>query len=415
MVNKICKFNLRYDTNCKEVHQLSALCGPRNMYHRLITALIALIIQSNESFVNADKDQFISTTGKNDYFLNGFDVYLKQSFFERYPTTKTINFVNCKIVFEEENEENDDFWAEEIDQFPLERLSFKNCTISKSKGTGNSEPGGNSIQDRMGNFKEIVFESCYFPDGMVGTTFFLNTATLTHLKIIDCDVTFFKYDSFYPLQNLQYVEVKNTNILLYPVMFSHNTKLQHLDMPWNPYEALLNHDFPTTLEYLDISGYNSLIVCVTLQGLNQLEYLNMSHTRNLITPTGDCFPKTLPNLEVLDFSWNHLKSLTHTFLAGMQKLKELYLNDNEMEFIHQNAFKYLYDVEVLDLNNNRLVTIKEGAFGFLLSLKYLHIKNNVIATRTMECYKNRATLDVDYKNDSCLDRFSTLKRVHVVL
>lgn len=398
-----------------EAHQLTAPYEPLNMFHRLIAALVALIVQTNASFIQSEITQSVSTSGNEDYFLNGFDIFLKQSFFESYPKAKSIHFINCNIIFEEDSDENGDFWDEESNHFPLERLSFKNCSISRPKWMDYSEPFGNGVQDRLRNFKEILYESCFFSDGIGGPIFFVNSATLTHLKIIDCDVASFKFDSFRSLQNLQHVEIKDSNILVDPNMFSRNRKLRYLDIPWNQFEALLSDDFPTSLEYLDISGYNSMIVCVTLRGLDQLKYLNMSHSKNLILTNDDCFPKNLRILEVLDFSWNHVKFLTNSFVAGMRKLKELHLNDNEMIFIDQKAFKDLINLEILDLRNNYLVSIKELVFVDLISLRYLYVMNNIVATRTSECFRNRAGLEDGYKNDSCLDRFGSLKGVYIAL
>lgn len=382
------------------------------MIMRLITALIALVIQTNASFIPSDikvSGEFSSVT--QDYTIYGFDVFLNHNFFENYVLAKSLNFINCKIEFEEDDER--DTWKQSFNNFPVERLSFKNCTIKRSEVMEEVEPYGNGVQDRLRNLKEILYEGCIFEDGISGSTFFVSSATLTHLKIINCYVPFFNFFSFYSLQNLQHVEIKNTNILIDPNMFAQNKKLRYLDIPSNDFEALLDSDFPPTLEYLDISSYHSTILCVTLKNLENLRYLNMSRAIHMINRAGDCIPKYLKSLEVFDFSWNHLEYLANNFLAGMSKLREVYLNNNGLRFIEESALEDLTELVILDLRNNDLMSIKESVFNDLLSLRYIYIGNNQIAKTTSDCFRNRYVLDVDYRNESCLDRFDSLKGVMV--
>lgn len=309
------------------------------------------------------------------YTISGFQLILNELFLEKYYFAQNLTFFDCEIEFRE-NEPND-FWNLNDRNNMIENIYFKNSII---KGDSN-EAYGNGLQEKLQNLQEVVYENCVFYGGITGPIFFVNSATVTRIAFINCTVSFFDYNALNTLQNLREFEVRMSNILVDPGMFSGNQKLKVLKIPSNNFDKWFLQELPPSLEYLDISDMKSEIYCVSVQSLKNLKFLNMSHTNYLFSRFRDCIPSTFRSLEVLDFSRNSLKIVSNLFFSGMNRLQELYLKENAID---KDAFRGMYNLRKLYLNDNNLTIISKETFQDLYSFELLDLRGNNISSETIQ-------------------------------
>ncbi|XP_060651867.1 LOW QUALITY PROTEIN: peroxidasin [Drosophila nasuta] len=91
---------------------------------------------------------------------------------------------------------------------------------------------------------------------------------------------------------------------------------------------------------------------------------------------------TLPpvprDTQVLDLRFNHIEKLPANAFNGLSQLTTLFLNDNEMAFVEEDAFKDLRALRFLYLNKNRLSRLPATIFQQLSSLEALYLDGNDI-------------------------------------
>ena len=115
--------------------------------------------------------------------------------------------------------------------------------------------------------------------------------------------------------------------------------------------------------------------------LKSLKYLNLN--RNLIQFIENNTFDQLINLEKLYLSGNRLSS-NQTFNPINSKfifkylfnLKELNLSYNCIEFLNENLFFNLNKLTTIDLSNNLIKSVKQNSFNRLFNLKNLYLQNN---------------------------------------
>ncbi len=130
-------------------------------------------------------------------------------------------------------------------------------------------------------------------------------------------------------------------------------------------------EFATNITELDISQ-NPITDLRPLSNLTQLIGLHFWHFPGNSTNL-DLRPlASLINLEVIVFEGNGISDITP--LAGLKKLRELYLTNNRIEEVHSLAG--LIDLEILFLEGNGITDI--SPLSNLKKLRILHLKYNNI-------------------------------------
>jgi len=81
--------------------------------------------------------------------------------------------------------------------------------------------------------------------------------------------------------------------------------------------------------------------------------------------------ETTENIEELDLSRNKIVEIKRAMFTCLKKLKKLYLDNNLIETIHQDAFFNLSVLEELKLRGNKISSVSPGIFKCLGSLKKL--------------------------------------------
>lgn len=368
---------------------------------------VGLLVYNEAVFLEQTNGPSILAAYSEDFSIVGFDIKLNERFFMAYKFAKSLHIANCSVIFDFDKDTS-------IQPFPvlIEKITFQNVSLKRFKHENETEAPGLGFQNILKNFKEVVYDSCRITDAIFGATYFLNPETITHFKMYNTHVYFFSKDSFYDVPELVYVEVRASNIPVYPGLFVSNYHLKHLEFPGNDFNSLVNYNFQPGLEFLDISDGRGWIVCSTIQNLKNLISLNMSHTRTIFSEAG-CFGKHLRSIKTLDFSRNRMEKLLNNFVSGLPTLRKLYLNDNRLSFIEKGALYNLKELEILDLSNNKFTFIND-VFRDMISLKLFFIGGNFISKTTAECVKNEAFIDDNYRNNSCLNLYDSLKHVKLI-
>ncbi|XP_055482155.1 leucine-rich repeat-containing G-protein coupled receptor 5 isoform X2 [Psammomys obesus] len=150
------------------------------------------------------------------------------------------------------------------------------------------------------------------------------------------------------------------------------------------------HFYDNPIQFVGISAFQHLpeLRTLTLNGASQItEFPDLTGTANLesLTLTGakiSSLPQTvcdqLPNLQVLDLSYNLLKDLPS--LSGCQKLQKIDLRHNEIYEIKGGTFQQLLNLRSLNLAWNKIAIIHPSAFSTLPSLIKLDLSSNFLSS-----------------------------------
>ncbi|XP_072942530.1 uncharacterized protein Lapsyn [Epargyreus clarus] len=86
-------------------------------------------------------------------------------------------------------------------------------------------------------------------------------------------------------------------------------------------------------------------------------------------------PSLRSGIEILDFSDNKLQELHADTFYGYSSIKYLYLAENQIYLIEENALSYLTSLQTLDLSNNVILELPDSLFQ-LPSLRKLYLNGN---------------------------------------
>ncbi|GBP28162.1 Leucine-rich repeat transmembrane neuronal protein 2 [Eumeta japonica] len=88
-------------------------------------------------------------------------------------------------------------------------------------------------------------------------------------------------------------------------------------------------------------------------------------------------PSLKPGIEILDFTENRLRELKADTFSSYSSIRFLYLAENAIFIIDENAFSPLYYLETLDLSRNAIMSVPSGLFQ-LPSLRNLYMSGNAL-------------------------------------
>ena len=174
-----------------------------------------------------------------------------------------------------------------------------------------------------------------------------------------------------PYKNLVKLIIKDTEIREIQGL-SHLSKLQILILENNKISTIRSEDLSNleNLKYLNLSG-NELTEIKGLDQLSKLKYLDLSNN-NISQING---LKKLVNLQILNLSRNKIVDVNSKDFLSFDKLKELYLSQNQIQDIGA-SIKELGNLEILDLSNNKISKIP--MLNNLKKLKRLYLDKNLI-------------------------------------
>lgn len=113
------------------------------------------------------------------------------------------------------------------------------------------------------------------------------------------------------------------------------------------------------------------------------------------------------------------RSISRDVFVNLPSMKNLYLNENNINTLHDKAFKHLTSLKELDLSNNQIKVITADSFHGLTSLISLNLRGNLIAMigdRTFIEMPSLTELELDqneikYITEKALDGMRNLKQL----
>ncbi|KAM4640843.1 podocan isoform 2-T3 [Discoglossus pictus] len=191
--------------------------------------------------------------------------------------------------------------------------------------------------------------------------------------------------AFLGLKKLHTVHMYNN--LLEKVPAGLPRRVKTLMLLHNQISSINKNDFATTyfLEDLNLS-YNKIMSTTVhrdaFRKLRLLKTLELSGNKLKSLPYG--LPK---NLEILKLKENDISSIPEDTLAGMSKLKELYLSNNKLKInsIYRGAWAELSSLQLLDLSSNQLSYVPADLPE---TLEYLYLQHNRIVSITDSAFES---------------------------
>jgi Leucine-rich repeat (LRR) protein len=164
------------------------------------------------------------------------------------------------------------------------------------------------------------------------------------------------------------------------VKFPH---LEVLDLSHNDL-ALVPLNLPRSLRVIHLS-YNRIFELKgsTFSHLKKLKELYLDHNQ-LRKITEESFhgltkdEVTLANLDKLSLKKNRIQSISPKAFENLISLSALNLARNKLSVLKMDTFHRLLDLEHLDLHGNRLSEIEDETFYMLKGLRFLSLKNNLL-------------------------------------
>lgn len=177
-----------------------------------------------------------------------------------------------------------------------------------------------------------------------------------------------------PLNNLVNLTVVEPLLTINETDFTFCDSLQHIRLAVHAYEW---QELPQSIETVEIMNTTltfhaetfELDNCTNLQSMtinecrfngfpaivsSSLRKLNL--TRNNLQKFIE--ENSLPNLEVLDLSSNSIGEINGGPFKTMTKLRELYLVDNQIDRISEQAFEFNQHLEILKLSGNQMKSME---------------------------------------------------------
>ncbi|XP_015667268.1 leucine-rich repeat-containing G-protein coupled receptor 5 [Protobothrops mucrosquamatus] len=181
------------------------------------------------------------------------------------------------------------------------------------------------------------------------------------------------------LRNLKELGFHNNNIRSIPEQaFMGNPSLTAIHFYDNPIQIVGKsafHHLPE-LRTLTLNGASEMTEFPDLTGTTSLESLILTGAQITTLPESIC--EHLPNLQVLDLSYNHLEELP--CFTACEKLQKIALHHNEIYEIHVGTFQQLVALRSLDLAWNKISIIHANAFSSLLSLIKMDLSSNLLSS-----------------------------------
>ncbi|XP_063761481.1 leucine-rich repeat-containing G-protein coupled receptor 5-like isoform X2 [Eleginops maclovinus] len=180
------------------------------------------------------------------------------------------------------------------------------------------------------------------------------------------------------LNHLKELGFHSNNIQSIPEQaFTGNPSLITIFFYDNPIQSVGRSSFQDLpeLRTLSLNGAADLTEFPDLTGTKSLESLTITGARITSLPGSVC--EQLPNLQLLDLSYNQIQSLPS--FSGCESVQKIDLHHNEIEELEENTFHGLMSLRSLDLSWNRLSAVKPNCFSALPALTKLDLSSNQLS------------------------------------
>ncbi|XP_038161126.1 leucine-rich repeat-containing G-protein coupled receptor 5-like [Cyprinodon tularosa] len=181
------------------------------------------------------------------------------------------------------------------------------------------------------------------------------------------------------LSHLKELGFHSNNIQSIPEhAFTGNPSLISLFFYDNPIQSVGGSAFQNLpeLRTLSLNGAAELTEFPDLTGTKSLESLTITGAQITSLPGFMC--EELPNLQLLDLSYNKIQTLPS--FSGCESLQKIDLHHNEIEELRENTFTGLMSLRSLDLSWNRLSSVEPNSFFALTALSKLDLSSNQLSS-----------------------------------
>ncbi|KAH1021869.1 hypothetical protein HUJ04_011355 [Dendroctonus ponderosae] len=190
--------------------------------------------------------------------------------------------------------------------------------------------------------------------------------------------------------------------------------LEHLDLSENKIMTFQKPPLPfNALKTLDLSNnYLEELPNAPFNFLSSLKALNLSNNFHLSILLGTTLNE-LKEIEVIDFSYCGLQSISPELFQKSNSLIEIYIGHNNFSEIPSKTFVNMPNLTVFDLSYNRITSIKQEAFAFVMNVKQLSLKGNRLRSFKGEYFNTGTNLEVlDISNNELNYLFPSSFRIH---
>jgi hypothetical protein len=156
------------------------------------------------------------------------------------------------------------------------------------------------------------------------------------------------------------------------------------------------------VEYLKVSSPDEVVTKLNKHGYTSIKSFFIHRSVNcLYMPKG--VEKFLDSLEVLVIAGTGLLQIKMNDLKPFEGLREMYMNDNKLEVIEGNLFKFNPDITIINFENNRIKQIECGALDPLIRLEAIKFKGNLFYEGNALSLSNVEQMKIELKEKTCLE------------
>lgn len=229
---------------------------------------------------------------------------------------------------------------------------------------------------------------------------------LRKLDLTDNEISTISEQAFESLTQLQGIVLVKNNLYDIKNLFKSNTQLSFLNLASNQLTEIGENDFQnlSKLKYLDLtSNQITTINPKAFEPLVSLRYLTLQNNK-LVDFSVLSF--TLKSLRVADFTNNRLERVP----KGLpESITDLRFGKNNITKIGKSDLKHISALQLLTLNENQVNSIHENAFNGLDNVKEVWLNSNELFTVPKKLPKNLVKLAINSNLITRIERHSFLK------
>ncbi|XP_033105242.1 slit homolog 1 protein-like [Anneissia japonica] len=169
----------------------------------------------------------------------------------------------------------------------------------------------------------------------------------------------------------------------------HSLRFIPVEFPKDTSNILLKRNLISTIVYGQFSDLENLILIdisynkiISINegafvGLSRLETIDLSENKLHVLPYG--MVKNCTNIRTININRNRIRTFSN-MLSNSTHLERLYLRQNELSILTDDAFAKLYHLKLLDLRQNKLTEFSFQGVRFPDSIEELQLGSNLLST-----------------------------------
>ncbi|KAF2884582.1 hypothetical protein ILUMI_21585 [Ignelater luminosus] len=174
-------------------------------------------------------------------------------------------------------------------------------------------------------------------------------------------------------------------------------KVACLDKSMCVFEATLNCSHRNIM-FLHLHCENPRVLQVLYLNNNNISYIHKTTFKNTT------------NLRRLDLNDNNISKIEEHTFSGLEKLEYLHLSKNKIREIHKDSFINLQNLLFIDLEDNLLTVINDGTFIRSKALWQVHLARNKINQVHENSFKEKSSLKHLYCSNNEISDITFLKK-----